>query len=93
MWYLRLGHFNLNKIERLVNDGLLRELKVGYLFVCESYLEGNMTTRSFLAKGERAKAPLELLHSDACRLLSSQTRGGCECFIICMDDYSIYEYT
>ena len=64
MWHLRLGHFNLNRTERLINDGPFRELKVGSLSVYESYLEGKMTKRPFSAKSEGAKAPLELLHSD-----------------------------
>ena len=27
LWHLRLGHINLNKIERLVKSGLLNELE------------------------------------------------------------------
>ncbi|EXC25220.1 hypothetical protein L484_003433 [Morus notabilis] len=39
LWHLRLGYINLNRIERLVKDGPLRELTVGELLVCESCLE------------------------------------------------------
>ena len=51
LWHLRLGHINLDMIERrlghinfdriekLIKDGPLRELKVGTLPVCESCLE------------------------------------------------------
>ena len=59
----RLGHINLNRINRLTKDGPLRELIVGNLPICESYMEGKMTKRTFLAKGERAKIPLELVHT------------------------------
>ena len=54
MWHLRLGHVNIDRINRLAKDGTLRELTVGTLFVCESCLEGKMTKRPFLAKGQRA---------------------------------------
>ena len=51
-------------INKLTKDGPLRELRVGSLLVCESCLEGKMTKRSFSAKGERAKEPLELVLTD-----------------------------
>ena len=39
----RLKHINLNKIERLVKNGLLSELEETSLLVCVLYLEGKMT--------------------------------------------------
>ena len=65
LWHLRLGHINLDKINRLVKDGPLRKLNVGTLPVCESCLECKMTKRPFSAKGERSKEPLQLVHSDS----------------------------
>ena len=50
LWHLRLGHINRTKIEKLVNDGPLNELKVTPLPTCESCLEGKMTKRSFSFK-------------------------------------------
>ena len=63
---LGLGHINQTRIERLVNDGLLKELRVTPLRTCESCLEGKMTKRSFPSKGHRANDLLELIHSDIC---------------------------
>ncbi|XP_073057004.1 uncharacterized protein [Primulina eburnea] len=51
------------RLNRIVKDGPLRELNVHTLPVCESCLEGKMK-RHFSAKGNRAKEPLELIHSD-----------------------------
>ena len=92
LWHLRLGHINLDRINILVKDGPLRELNVGSLLVCESCLEGKMTKRPFSAKGERAKDPLELVHSDVCGPLNVQARGGYEYFVSFIDDYSRYDY-
>ena len=93
LWHLQLGHININMIERLTkDDGPLRELKVGSLLVCESYLEGKLTKRSFSTKGERVKEPLRLIHYDVCGPLNVQTRGGFEYFITFIDDYSRYGY-
>ena len=55
LWHLRLGHINLDIINRLVKDGLLKELNVGTLPVYESCLEGKMTKRPFSGKVNRAK--------------------------------------
>ena len=88
LWHLRLGHINLNRINRLVKDGPLRKLNVGTLTVCESCLEGKMTKRPFSAKGEISKEPLQLVHSDVCGPLSVQAKGGYEYFVTFIDDYS-----
>ena len=66
LWHLRLGHINIDRINRLAKDGPLKELTVGTLSICESCLEGKMTKRPFFAKGQRATQPLELVHSDVC---------------------------
>ena len=60
--------------------------------VCESCLEGKMTTRPFKAKGNRAKEVLELVHTDLCGPMNIQARGGYEYFITFIDDYSRYGY-
>ena len=92
LWHLRLGHINLERINRLVKDDPLRELNVNTLPVCESCLEGKMTKRPFSSKGERSKEPLKLVHSNVCGPLSVQARGGYEYFVTFMDDYSRYGY-
>ena len=86
LWHLRLGHVNLDRINRLAKDGPLRELNVGTLPVCESCLEGKMTKRPFSEKGERSKEPLQLVHSDVYGQLSVQTRGGYEYFVTFIDE-------
>ena len=50
IWHLRLGHINQTRIERLVKDRPLKELRVTPLPTCESCLEGKMTKRSFSFK-------------------------------------------
>ena len=71
----------------------MRELRVETLPVCESYLDGEMTKRPFSAKGNRAKEPLELVHSDVCGPTNVQVRGGYEYFITFINDYSRYCHT
>ena len=92
LWHLRLGHINLNRIERLVKDGPLKELKVSSLPVCESCLDSKMTEKPFMTKGQRAKEPFELVHLGVCGPMNTQARGGYEYFVTFIDDYSRYGY-
>ena len=55
-------------------------------------MEGKLTKRSFSTKGERAKKPLGLIHSDVCGPSNVQARGGYEYFVTFIDDYSRYGY-
>ncbi|XP_059658771.1 uncharacterized protein LOC132305108 [Cornus florida] len=88
----RLGHVNLNRIQKLVKDGPLGFLVVEPFPVCKSYLEGKMTKRPFTAKGHRAKEVLELVHTVVCGPMNIRARGGYKYFITFIDDYSRYGY-
>ena len=72
LWHLRLCHISLDSINRLTKEGPLRELTVGTLPVYESFLEGKLTKRPFTSKGNRAKEPVELIHSDVCGPINIQ---------------------
>ena len=48
--HLRLSHINLDRIKRLVKNGLLNELEDDSLPPCESFLEGKMTKIFFYSK-------------------------------------------
>ena len=73
-------------------EGPLRELRFETLQVCESFLEGKMMIIYFSTNGERAKEPLELVHTDVCGLLNVQALSGYEYFVIFIDDFSRYGY-
>ena len=92
LWHLRLGHINLKRISRLVQNGPLGSLELEALPVCESCLEEKMTRQPFTTKGYGAKEQLELVHSDLCGPMTIQAIGGFEYFITFIDDYSMYGY-
>ena len=92
LWHLRLGHINLDRIHRLVTNGLLSPLDVTDLPICEPCLEGKITLRPFKAKGNRFKEVLDMIHTGLCGPMSTSARGGYEYFITFIDDYSRYVY-
>ena len=78
LWHLWLGHINSNRIQGLVKSGILISLIFEPILVCESYLEGKMTKRSFKAKENRATVQLKLVHTDVCGPMTIQAKGGYE---------------
>ena len=62
LWHMRFGLINLNRINRLVKEGILGDLVLQPMEVCESCLEGKMTKMPFPSKGNRTNALLELAH-------------------------------
>ena len=63
LWYLRLGHINLKRIQRLVSCGPLATLTPAQLPLCQNCIQGKMTKRSFIPKGVKAKGCLNLILS------------------------------
>ena len=92
LWHMRLGHINLNRINRLVKDGILDNLVLKPMPVCESCIEGKMTKRPFPPKGNRSSELLELVHTDVCGPINIRAHGGYEYFITFTDDHSRYGY-
>ena len=51
-----------------------------------------ITKTSFTGHGERVSDILDLIHTDVCGLMSTQTRGGYSYFITFTDDRSRFGY-
>ena len=92
LWHLKLGHANIDRINRLVRDGPLQFLKIEPYPICEPCLQGKMTKSPFTGKGIRATEVLGLIHTDVCGPFNHMARGGFSYFITFIDDYSRYGY-
>ena len=92
IWHLRLGHINLEMIDRLVKEDHLYSLTFQPLPACTSCLEEKMTRMPFSAKDNKFKDVLELINTNVCGLLNIRVRRGFEYFITFTDDYSRYDY-
>ena len=51
-----------------------------------------MTKKPFKVKGYSSKEILDLIYTELCVPISTSRRGGYECFIGFIDDYSRYGY-
>src|SRR5206468_8463672 len=81
LWHCRLGHINMTRMKKLHEHGLLGSYNLESYDTCESCLMGKMTRSSFKGKGDRAKKPLELIHTDVCGPMSTPARGNYGYFI------------
>ena len=89
LWHLRLGHISIQRIKRLVNDGVLSTLDFTDFHTCVDCIKGKQTNKS--KKGaKRSTNILEIIHSYIC--CPDMDVYGPKYFISFIDDYSRYMY-
>ena len=62
--------------------------KATKLFFCEGYVEGKMQQKPFKSVGVRLTRKLQLVHSDVCGPMATDSLGGKRYFVTFIDDYS-----
>ena len=63
--------------------------KITKLSLCEGCLEGKMCRKPFPTVGEiRSMHKLQLVHSDVCGSMQTQSIGGAKYFVTFVDDYT-----
>ena len=73
---------------------LTYNLKVRKLSFCEACVQGKCHRQPhYPLKTIRSKKKLELIHTDVCGPMETQSFGGSRYFITFIDDYSRYRYT
>ena len=90
LWHRRLGHLNFQSLKNLQQKNMvyglpnIQEVKE----VCEGCALGKHHRESFPKKAWRAKAPLELVHTDVCGPMTTPTHAGNKYFLIFVDDFT-----
>ena len=89
LWHRRLGHISIDRIKRLVHDGVLSTLDWTDFSTCIDCIKGKQTNKS--KKGaKRSSQLLEIIHTDICSSDIDAYRD--KYFISFIDDYSRYMY-
>lgn len=88
VWHQRLGHTTkLKELKNLVN-GMDFSAEKEVLF-CEACIEGKLSRKPHKPVGEiRSKRKLQLVHSDVCGPMQTESIGGSKYFVTFIDDYS-----
>ncbi|RVW72857.1 Retrovirus-related Pol polyprotein from transposon TNT 1-94 [Vitis vinifera] len=89
LWHRRLGHISIDRIKRLVNDGVLSTLDFTDFETCVDCIKGKQTNKSKRG-ATRSSTILEIIHTDICSL--DMDSHGQKYFISFIDDFSRYMY-
>ena len=89
LWHQRLGHISIDRIKRLVKDGVLSNLDYTDLETCVDCIMGKQTSKS-KKNVNRSSNVLEIIHTDIC--YPDKDMLGKKYFITFIDDYSRYMY-
>jgi hypothetical protein len=91
LWHRRLGHIFVERIKRLINDGILNALDFSDFGTCVDCIKGKQTNKT--SKGaKRSEEILGIIHTNICGLFSTPCLNGQRYFISFIDDYSRFMY-
>ena len=89
LWHRRLGHISIERIKKLVNDGVLSTLDFADFETCVNCIKGKQTNKS--KKGaKRSINLLEIIYTDIC--CPDMDANSSKYFITFIDYYSRYMY-
>ncbi|UYV76594.1 hypothetical protein LAZ67_14001355 [Cordylochernes scorpioides] len=92
-WHRRLGHINVDTIRMMAKNGQFSDLKLREEkdFFCEACKYGKQQCQSFRSNENKQQYEVgELIHSDLCGPMESQSLGGSNYFLLFKDDQSAY---
>ena len=89
LWHRRLCHISIDRIKRLVKDGVLSTLDYTDFETCVDCIKGKQTNKS-KKHANRSLNILEIIHTDIC--CPDMDMPGQKYFITFIDDYSRYMY-
>ena len=87
----RLGHISIERITRLVKDGVLKTFDFTDFGTCVDYIKGKQTNKT--TKGaKRSFEILEIIHTDICGPFATPCLNGQRYLISFIDDHTRYMY-
>lgn len=93
-WHRLFGHRNADAIKTMFNNGLVDGAKLvecGHKELCETCSKAKLTRFPFPKKSQtQSKAVLDLIHSDVCGPMRTESLGKKYYFLTMIDDFSRY---
>jgi hypothetical protein len=91
LWHMRFGHISIERIKRLVNDGVLQTLDFTNFGTCVDCIKGKQTNKT--TKGARRSYEiLEIIHTYIYGHFPAPCLNGQRYFISFIDDHMRYIY-
>jgi hypothetical protein len=90
LWHLRYGHLPFRSLSLLQKQSMVKGLPIlnEQTNPCESCILGKHQRDNFPTASYRAKEHLELVHTDLCGPMQTQSIGGSFYFLTFIDDFS-----
>jgi hypothetical protein len=93
VWHSRFCHIGFDTIARMSKLELITKFNIVKGLKCQSWVQAKQPGKSFKSLEEKRNlAPLDLVHSDLCKMNGSLTRGGKRYFMTFIDDASRFSY-
>ncbi|XP_042491749.1 uncharacterized protein LOC122071455, partial [Macadamia integrifolia] len=91
LWYQRLGNISIERMKRLVKDGVFKALEFTDFDICIDCIKGKRTNKS--KKGaKRSIENLEIIHTNIFGQIFTPCLNGEKYFISFIDDHTRYMY-
>lgn len=90
-WHQRLGHLDWRDMLFMLRNEVVTGLKFKASDIphdCDICTVGKMATLPFPKGNKRTKAPLEIVHTDLCGPMRTESQGGARYILTFTDDYS-----
>ena len=91
LWHQRLGHLNGQQLSDIARKELATDISLpmtAKLSFCERCVESKMHRKPFKSTGSsHSTQRLQLVHSDVCGLMQTESIGGCKYFVTFINDY------
>ena len=92
LWHQRLGHVHESRLKKCVQNECVQGFDIEIiteLSFCEGCLAGKMCRKPFPTVGRIwSTRKLQLVHSDVCGPMQTQSIGGAKYFVTFIDDYT-----
>lgn len=91
LWHRKMGHLNYRDLMRCSREGLVRDITIKDCcedIHCEICARGKMTKMSLPKRSERRSEILEIIHSDMCGPMRTESAGKSKYFVTFIDDSS-----
>lgn len=86
-WHDKLGHLNIKDVIHMSNRGVIPKVNSSILN-CSRCLQGKLTALPFPKRLSRSTHKLEIIHSDLCGPMRTESLGKSKYFVTFKDDYS-----
>lgn len=91
VWHRRLGHLNMSDLVEAERKGTIKGLNLKDFrgkIDCDTCFQGKITEFNFSQRSNRKSTILELLHTDVCCPMRTQSIGKAKYFIEYIDDHT-----